>query len=181
MKIPKELPQINNQNALFVVCGKVTAELYYIHQGNLTNIDGFRVNHPSYSDDEGFSMRHTKSGTLYKSGGIRKDTTETYMDEKFLKTLSEKVGNALKKYAVTEIYLFSPGHTTKKVRESWSHPVQKIVRRSIRGNYTNENPLDLMRKKEKKKKSRPVSNSQVSPEARKIYQSFNQSNHMIQE
>jgi len=129
-------------------------------------------------------MRHTKSGSLYKSGGLKKDTTDIYRKEKFLDTLSDKVEEAIKKYDITEIYLFSPGHTTKQVRESWKPAIQKIVRRSIRGNYTKHHPMDLLskidakRKKKKKEKNSLASNAQVSTEARKIHQSYYQRNHM---
>ena len=178
MHIHQDISQFHTQRALFVVCGKTTANLLYANEGTIDVVDSFRTRVPEYSDNEGFTMRHTKSGVLYKAGGLKKNTTDLLLEENFLDTLNEKVVDLLNRYNITDIYLFSPGHTTKKVRESWPVATQKLVRRSIRGNYTKHHAMKLVQKistPDKKNNSRKH-NKNVSQEASKIYKTFHQRN-----
>lgn len=151
MEITHKTLQFTNQHALFVVCGKSTADFLYANNGKIKKVDGFKVELGDYDDNEGFSMRHTKTGKLYKAGRLRKDTRDIREEREFLNDLESKLQALLQKKTIDRIYLFAPGYLTKTIRESWPHDVQKMVQRSIRGNYTHHHPIDLIEKIEKKR------------------------------
>lgn len=151
MEITHKKLQFTDQRALFVVCGKSTADFLYANNGKIKKVDGFKVDLGDYDDNEGFSMRHTKNGKLYKSGRLRKDTRDIREEREFLNDLESKMQSLLKEKNIDRIYLFAPGYLTKTIRESWPQDVQKMVQRSIRGNYTQHHPMDLIEKIEKKR------------------------------
>ena len=169
MKIPQNLPQFENDRAIFVITGRQAAAFYLGHKGGLKELVEFKIEGPSYADKEGSSM-HRDGGITFGFGWTLERNKQSETKE-FLKQLGETSKKILAKYGATKIYLFSPQYVLGSTKEIMKDIAgNKIEVRTFSGNYTRMHPLKLVEELQGRNDRRTEKNKavRIKEEARKI-------------
>ena len=169
MKIPRDLPQFENDKAIFIVTGKQNAAFHLAHKGDLTELAEFNIETPSYSDKEGSSMNRGGGITFGFGWVLERNKPEETKD--FLKQLEETSRKILAKQAATKIYLFSPQYILASAKETMKKIAgNKVEMRTFSGNYTRMHPLKLLKELQGRNERRTEKNKPtlIKEEARKI-------------
>lgn len=164
MQISKELPQFEHGEALLIVSGARSADVYRAKNGTIEKIKSLKTPSPNLPDKkEGFFTSSGK-GQVIRSGFVYEKRKEKIEDkfihefEKEIKTL--ELGNASK------IYAFAPKHVARRIGALL--PKQSRAEQTwFYGNYQHAHPFDLIR--EIKKREAPKV-ALMREEARKILQ-----------
>ncbi|MEK7183057.1 MAG: hypothetical protein AAB776_00300 [Patescibacteria group bacterium] len=146
MRIRKDLPKFTHKPSLLVVTGRVSAILYFAHEGVLKVVERIEEKPEYFTDNEGFfESRTSRMGQgralTAASGSVR----EPYDDKRvgrFVRRLRVELWRQIHKATIADIYIFTP-----KGHEILSHlqtRVQNKVRRVIKGDFMHEHPFHLL-------------------------------------
>jgi len=150
MKISENLPQFNNQKALFIVAGKQEAVFYFVADSQAEELKRIRLHKPKYSDKEGYFQRKGR-GRIFGSGSVL-ETKNRKLRKDFIKELNNNLQDILGKRDVEEIYLFSPSHMMKSIKKSLPASAFKKLKQSYKGNYCEAHIFKILKKLEAKPK-----------------------------
>ena len=139
MKIPNDLSQFNDKNALMIVAGKQDAALYHIHDALIDELLKFVTPKPEYSDNEG---RSSGSGNIH-GGAVNNDKDENIIRD-FIHELSLKLKVLNPDF--NEIYLLAPGSSHHKIKDSLPKAWRERVSKELQGNHFHETPIEILQR-----------------------------------
>ncbi len=143
MKISQELPQFTEISALLLVLGRQTAVFYAAQNGEISEIEEFRIENPHYSDKEGFFAARG-GGKVFRSGAVR-EFQKWVVLRKFTKELNRKFSTADAAYHPDHIYFFAPAYLRPTIERAISRALQGRVVGSFDGNFQNSHPFELLK------------------------------------
>jgi len=144
MHIQKQLPQFEKERALFVVCGRQVAEIYFAYKGKLDQVESVKYETPKYSDKEGHNIR-VRGGKVQRGGGVREQNKHDVV-EHFIKKLQESLSRAIKKNKASSVYFFAPQHYQTEIINKLTKSIQNKIQETYSGNYVGKHPFFLLEK-----------------------------------
>lgn len=144
MNISRDLPQFTDEKALLVVTGKQEAEVYAAGDGIIEKVASCKVEKPTFSDHEG-SFRMRAHGGLTRSGSYEEVRKEKLLED-FVKEFKKILKEALVNRSPDRVYLFTPAYMVNRVRDALPANIQKILKRTIRGNFYERHPFEILAK-----------------------------------
>ncbi|OGZ42169.1 MAG: hypothetical protein A3C80_02010 [Candidatus Ryanbacteria bacterium RIFCSPHIGHO2_02_FULL_45_43] len=142
MKIQRQLPQFENEKALFVVAGKQSGVLYYVSNGQIHELETVRVATPHYSDKEGFFATRTRGGVMF-SGAVRE-----VKKQEIRKRFSKNLAKSVKRHASNKdfVYLFVSRQMSEEILHALPVAARKRVKKIYFGNLAEFHPFDILRR-----------------------------------
>ncbi len=170
MKITNKLPQFTDQTALLVVTGKQDAVFYLVKDGELWQVDSFKVDKPQYTDAPGHFEAHSQ-GRMIKAGSAYDPTEadETAVRD-FLRFLKQELESVVKHHQLTALYVFCPGYLKNRIEGQLPKDLAPKEQMLIEGNYYNTHPFELLERIQKRSRFNPV--RPLSQAAQKILRKF---------
>lgn len=165
MRLPQSLPPYKDDPTLIVAVGREEARIFFVLNGELTELLHERAEHIRYSDSE---VRTRNSGTMH--GGTTSDRSriEKETTAAFYKNLLIKLRGIIQTKKPRAIHLFAPAETRKQLRDALAPMVGGATLRTLIGNYLKEHPLELVRmiadRAERKAERRKI----IPPAAQKL-------------
>lgn len=144
MNISRDLPQFADEKALLIVTGKQEAEIYAVGDGVIEKIASFKLEKPVFSDHEGAYKIRARGGVV-RSGSYEEVRKEKLLED-FIKELKKILKEALVNRSPDRVYLFTPAYMVNRVRDALPANVQKILKRTIRGNFYERHPFEIIAK-----------------------------------
>jgi len=141
MKINEEIKSLNLKPSLLVVMGTHHGIIYNLDSDSVTKVDEHRVDTPVYSDNEGMFQR---GGPDSSSTGSVLEPKKEQAQEDFSKEFAGKLEDISQKESIKSIYLFAPLESKGLIDSDWSDKTKEIIEESFDGNFTPENPTELI-------------------------------------
>lgn len=165
MKIPKDLPQFDGQQVVFVVTGKQVAVFYAAHDGNLEEYATVTIEKPQRKE----TYLEVHGGRVFRSGAASERMVEK-MKKEFIVVLHQKLAAVRTELKPTRVYLFAPAYMVQIVEQAFPVQTRKKILTVYEGNYTRFHPKQLLEKIEKdiEETRERMSFSHSSTESRKI-------------
>lgn len=142
MRITKELPQFDDEQALLIVSGKEEAIVYTAHAGTITRVEHVRYRPHRYSDREGFFA--IRSGGKTVRSGSAKEIPKQHSLVEFLTALQTALRPYVAKPKSMTVYLFAPKYLLPSIREHLSSDIRQQIRKSVPGNFVNDHPFEIL-------------------------------------
>jgi len=146
MQISQDLPQFSNIPTLLVTAGDQTAKFFHAHDGTIEELDSFVIENPNYSDTEGHFKRQSGGETL-GSGSVLEENKQA-VKNKFYHQLQERLDTILAEHPFDEIILLAPPHSIKDTEEHMQPKFRDKIDQRVKGNFTKDRPLALLRRLE---------------------------------
>lgn len=142
MRLPQALPPHKDDPTLIVAAGREEARIFFVLNGEITELSHERAEHIRYSDSE---VRTRNSGTIH--GGTTNDRSrvEKEVTAVFYKNLIDKLRGIIQTKKPRAIHLFAPAQARKQLRDSLTPIIGDATLRTLIGNYLKEHPLELVR------------------------------------
>lgn len=134
MKIPRRLPQFNDNPTMFMVASDHGAVFYLAFQGEIKKVDSFKVAKPQYSDREDFARR---GSIIFESGALFEKEKKLILAG-FETELKQRLPTLLERYRCKQIWIFSPPQLLKKIISHISPTPRRQVVKKISPNVTSE-------------------------------------------
>jgi len=170
MKIPEKLPQFKDMTSLIIATGKQDAIFYIAHNGEIQQVDSFKVEKPQYSDIEGhFETRN--DGKTYRAGSPYEPTDkENKTKTEFLKELSEEIESVSRHHTIHTLYIFTPSYLKNEVSKTIPHSLHQIKYYLLKGNFFHQHPRELLTRIQKLHQRNPI--QPITEAAYKILHTF---------
>lgn len=143
MKIPRDLPQFNDNHALMAVIAREQGVLYRLQDGTIERIVAINEPHARFSDREGFFAH----GSIDRFWGAGEPHDGAVREERavFIRQIVRELRSAIRTNRVTKVYLFEPKYLKGGIsRKLASKEMISIV--PVRyGNFVDTEPLELLR------------------------------------
>ncbi|MEX0930334.1 MAG: host attachment protein [Candidatus Paceibacterota bacterium] len=170
MKISEKLPQFENETALLVVTGKQTAVFYIAKDGEIHQVNSFKVNKPKYTDLQGhFETRShgktTRAGSAFEPTELSEDAVRN-----FLKELEEELKNVSRHHTLDSLYVFCPAHVKNRIEKAIPSKLARKEQMVVEGNFFESHPFDLLTKIRKRTSRNPI--RPLTEAAQKILNKF---------
>jgi len=168
MYIQKQLPQFEKEKALFVVCGRQIAKIYFAHKGEFKHVESVKYQISKYSDKGGLNIR-VRGGQVQRGGWVHEENKHDIVTH-FIKELQISLLKIVTKNKVTTMYLFLPKHYQTEIINGLSKSMKNKIKEIYFGNYVDKHPFFLLGKKLESdtKNRRAIKVVAVKEEARKI-------------
>ena len=150
MKISQDLSQFKNQKTLLIVSGTRESKFFLAHDGDIDEIDHFKLEEKSYSDKEGFMQKGMFGRTI--GAGFVLEKNKKKLEDDFIKILQKHLNEISGKNDIASVYLFTPSHIKNHIKKAIPSPLDKKVESTITGNYHNLHPFKLIEKIDESKK-----------------------------
>jgi len=144
MKISKNLPQFEKEQALVVVLGKQEGKFYLANKGIIEEVSCFKFSKPKYSDREGRFIKRGKGG-IYKSGAVYEAKKERILTELANRT-RDNLKEIMDKNKVDGIYVFCLAHLKNQLNDSFPASARQKIKLSLSGDYFHYHPHYLLKK-----------------------------------
>lgn len=144
MRISRDLPQFTDEDVFLVVTGKQEAEVYAAGDGIIEKIASCKVEKPTFSDHEG-SFRMRAHGGLTRSGSYEEVRKEKVLED-FIKEFRKMLKQVLVNRMPDRMYLFTPAYMVNRVRDALPVRMRNILKRTIRGNFYERHPFEILAK-----------------------------------
>jgi len=144
IQISSKYPQFDTrgERVLFIAASKQHCEVYKVGKGNITKTYEFHVEKPTHLErDSQFGNRGVGVG----SASIQ-DMRDDEIKRLFERELKKIVKELSQKYNPTQIYLYATPKTVSTVKGALPKDWQVAIKKTIRGNFTNEHPFVLLDK-----------------------------------
>jgi len=179
MKIPNTVLIDKKEIILLIIASKQGASFYTTEQGKLELLFTCTVPKPHYSDNEGhFKVRST--GNVIRSGSPRELDDSIVMND-FYKVLKQDIKKNIIISDYDSVYVTMPEHLKNSFSKTLPANIRKKVKHEINGNYSNEEPLGVLKKFSQLRKELSLNTTEeIKPEARAILKKSNQARKVIQ-
>jgi len=176
MKIPQNLPQFENEKALFIVSGIKEALFLLVHKGEIISQDNFRIVKETVAEEkEGFFIRGGR-GKIFEMGAVFEPKKKKIRKE-FLEKLKKHFKEIFDKEKIDSVYIFAPGHVLKSIKAQIPTSVQNKIKMAKKGNYTEYHPLKLIEMIVKEKEQKRI--IPISEEAKKLLDKFKEAKRLF--
>lgn len=161
MDIPQELPQFRNEMALIVIASPHGVHFLQAWGEKLEKIGEFKVENPTYTDDEGQFGGGSAQGSV-------KEIDKKEIHDKFMNQL-ESSSEDLRGMTWNEWYLFAPAIIREDVKSLISKKIGLDPKLTFDGNYINEpDHLRFLKMIQEKVDEFKDNTAMMSDEARKL-------------
>lgn len=143
MKISNNFSHFITESSLIIVSGTQDAKFYISENGNINLLNSIKIEKPDYSDREGFFQMRAR-GLSVRSGSVVKSKNRMVIMP-FLRSFKEELAKIARNSAVSDIFLFYPGHLARIVNFI-PRTLRKKIKLEVRGNFNDSHPFDLLKK-----------------------------------
>lgn len=169
MHIPNHLQNHTEQPALLIALSAHEGVVWSIQDNQASERARFRTENPVYSDREGH-FKTASGGSTLRSGAVYEDTKHEVLHE-HLVAAEKTIQPLLNETQWHVAWLFVPARITGEVKKRLKQLFRKVPNvQIIKGNVTQEAPLDLLQRIGEHNKGRrtPQMATPVSEEADKL-------------
>ncbi|MDZ7726065.1 MAG: hypothetical protein U5L75_00600 [Candidatus Campbellbacteria bacterium] len=171
MKIKSTLPQFENKNALLIVTEKETAKLYVASDGEVGEVEAIEIDPKELEGDTRERIQHRSVGGAIVRGRSSEEEEEKEVNH-FLNKLEEKLKGVVKKFDISEVYVFSPSYVNNEVVRRIPKKQRESIEENFRGNYSHKHALKLIEMIKQSLEEKFV--KPRSEEAQRIYNKFSE-------
>jgi hypothetical protein len=143
MKIPKQLPQFNNEKAFIVVSAKEKGIVYVAHNGTLELIAEVEEHPETYSDKEGFFLQ-SGPNSVYGSGAPL-EVNEEHNIKRFVHAIANELNTLISAQNPHVVYLFYPEYLKGYIEKIIKNPKRTPTCVIAYGNFLHLKPLSFLR------------------------------------
>ena len=148
MLIPQKLPQFETGAALIIATGTEEADFYLANEGEINKVDSFELEKDNYSDREDVGKVGGAGGHGYETGA-RFERMHKMQRINFLKEFKAHLKSATAGNKLKSVYLFAPAEVYKELKAALPASLQKVMRRTEKGNVHKEGPIKLLQRIQK--------------------------------